>query len=147
MTVSPSQLAINQLSKPAGVSFTKNKLIKQEDAKNMDIHDSMGKKTIGLSSKLKLGSTNESNLTTKHQPTSSLGTGTINNRIISNYVSKTAQASSYASKNNSNNSSMARGDSLNPVMQHKTLGSRLNAVLKKKKPNEVASDQDQSSLV
>lgn len=48
MAVSPSQLAINQMSKPNGVTFTKNKLTK-EGEKNMDIHDSMGKKTIGLS--------------------------------------------------------------------------------------------------
>ena len=53
------------------------------------------------------------------------------------------------SKNNSNNSSVVRGgdNNLNPIIQHKTLGSRLNAVLKKKKQSAgVSIDQDSSSI-
>jgi len=80
----------------------------------MNINESLGKKTIGLSSKLKIGCINDNISSTKNSTNirggqvSQLNSGQSNARIITNYVSKTAQASAYASKNHSNNSSVVR---------------------------------------
>jgi hypothetical protein len=100
ITVSPGQLGIvSSIGKtaPVGVSFTKSKMnIKNFDyvsgSKNMNINESMVKKTIGLSDKLKLGSTNGGIGTNNNKTVNNINTGhyTPATRITSNYISKTA---------------------------------------------------------
>lgn len=97
MAVNSGHLTINSIGKTAqgGVSFTKNKLSTNKfeyapGGKNMNIHESMGSKTIGLSSKLKMGSTNESSIHHSKVVSQISGHYTNGTRVASGYVSKTA---------------------------------------------------------
>lgn len=64
-------------------------------------------------------------------------------------VSKTAQASTYNSKNNSNNSSVVRAKDFetNPTMvQNNGMGSRLNKIIKKNKHTSTMSMKQQHDV-